>query len=154
MKNIDVRQGILLKKSLGLSKYARTRPLLDSMMVSSISELYFKHKVLFLDQIKKNEMCNMTYIALSAYTETAPRISGSFFGQLIELRRVIGGEIDGVPSGDLIVTLADRFKSDKNELVEKIKNLFKNWSYNKQATEQLRKLLWVGGDSCDLMTIT
>ena len=51
-KELDVRQRILLKNSLGLSKYSRTRPLLDSLGIESITQLYFKFNILFF-QLKK-----------------------------------------------------------------------------------------------------
>lgn len=47
LKKCDVRQGLLIKMALGISKYARSRPLFEALNIESITKLYYKHKVLF-----------------------------------------------------------------------------------------------------------
>ena len=51
----DKRQNILIKRSIGLSKFAKTTPLFNCLKIESIRELYLKHKIFLLKQLNKNE---------------------------------------------------------------------------------------------------
>ena len=54
LKNLDIRQNILLKTALGLPKRIKTSPLLDAMKISRLSELYLQFKLSFMKQIRSN----------------------------------------------------------------------------------------------------
>ena len=50
----DSHQATLIKNNIGLSKFSRSTPLLKALRIDTISYLYYKFKLIFLDQIKKN----------------------------------------------------------------------------------------------------
>ena len=54
LKRFDSRQATLLKSLVGLSKYARSTPLLLALKVSSITQLYHKMKLVYLKQLQAN----------------------------------------------------------------------------------------------------
>ena len=66
LKNINTRQGILLKLSLGLPKFSRNTLLFRALGVLSINELYTKSKIQFLKQIKKNGLAHALYMNVSS----------------------------------------------------------------------------------------
>ena len=55
LKELNIRQNILIKNSLGLTKFVRTTPLLTALEIKSIEELYFKHKILLFEQLRFND---------------------------------------------------------------------------------------------------
>ena len=55
LKELNIRQNILIKNSLGLTKFLRTTPLLNALQIKSVEELYFKHKILLFKQFRFND---------------------------------------------------------------------------------------------------
>ena len=52
----NIRQNILIKRAIGLNKYCKTTPLMNSLKIESIKEVHHKHKVYLYKQITLNEL--------------------------------------------------------------------------------------------------
>ena len=56
INSLNIRQNILIKRSIGISKFSKTKPLFQCLKIESIQQIYLKHKVFFYKQIMKNEI--------------------------------------------------------------------------------------------------
>ena len=56
LTNLNIRQNILIKRAIGISKYCKTKPLFQCLRVESVFQIYSKHKLFFYKQIKKNDL--------------------------------------------------------------------------------------------------
>jgi hypothetical protein len=61
LEMLNVRQNLLVKRTLGLTKYARTSPLFKVLQIESIKALYMKHKIFMYKQVKSNELSNHVF---------------------------------------------------------------------------------------------
>ena len=57
LNELELRQNMLLKQTLGIKKYGRVKPMNECLKVESIRQIYFKHKIFFLQQLKANSLC-------------------------------------------------------------------------------------------------
>ena len=57
LKEFDIRQNILIKRFIGLSKFTKTKPLNKALKLESIRQIYYKHKIFFVKQIFNNQLC-------------------------------------------------------------------------------------------------
>ena len=67
LKEFDIRQNILLKNSIGLSKFCRTTPLFNVLKIERIEELYLKHKLYFYKQIENYKLTKDVINYLTKY---------------------------------------------------------------------------------------
>jgi hypothetical protein len=51
VNELNIRQNILIKHSIGLSKFVRTTPLFTALRIKSIMHLIYQHKLCFVRQI-------------------------------------------------------------------------------------------------------
>ena len=58
---INTRQNILLKNAFGFSKYCKTTSLLNAINIKSKLQLYDEYKIIFLMQIKRNQLTKNIY---------------------------------------------------------------------------------------------
>lgn len=59
--SFNIRQNILIKRSICLNNYVRTKPLFKCPKIESIEQIYLKHKIFLYKQIKMNELTNEIY---------------------------------------------------------------------------------------------
>ncbi len=67
LNHIDLRQNQLVKNTLVISKYAHGKSLLVALNKDSIYHPYYKYKILFIKQIRKNELTFELYKHLSIF---------------------------------------------------------------------------------------
>ena len=65
LREYDIWQNIILKQSIGISKYSHTTALINVLNVERIEEIYIKHKVYFLKQIQTYTLTSEIYSFLS-----------------------------------------------------------------------------------------
>ena len=82
IKKLNIRQNILIKNTLGLSRYCKTTPLLFSLKIKSILQLYEEYKILFLKQINQNILTKNIYSFLVAKYEIVNPPRESYFNIL------------------------------------------------------------------------
>ena len=117
IKQLQSRQALIIKMALGLSKYCRNSPLLEALNISSIIELYYKFKYLFIGQLKNH------WVAYSLYKEVMKSCDkkstkASFCVQMIEIESFLITEQDRLG-------MIDIFKISKKEALDRIRNRFK-----------------------------
>lgn len=122
LRSLESRQSVILKMAMNLSKFSRSRPLLEAMGVSSVLELYYKFKFLFLGQIKMNQ------IAFSVFNELRrckPKrgIRDSYIGQLEELTSVLGKHPEGIENKKVVEIIKNKFSCGNQGLVDSIRSV-------------------------------
>jgi len=143
LKQLDIRQGILIKSFLGLSKFSRTRPLLDALCISSITDLYLKFKILFVKHIENNDLVFTVFGKLKEHYARFKTSRLSYFDQLIECSKIIESEIIGVPKNELLVKLRTKTECSNSGLVDSIRFLLYNHENFPNFKDELRGLVWV-----------
>ena len=58
INELEIRQNLLLKRAVGVKKFARFKPMLESIKVESVEQVYMKYKIYFLKQIRQSKICN------------------------------------------------------------------------------------------------
>ena len=110
LKAFNIRQSILIKRSIGISKYSKTTPLIEALKIQSIQELYTRHKIYFYKQIQKNELTNDVFNYLKSFYSTQINAPKSSFVNQLEIV-------------DKIVNIANCHMKQKATL-EKIEKIF------------------------------
>ena len=82
LKELNTTQSTLIKMNLGLSKYARSSALLDTVRIESVKQLYYKFKLLFI-----KPFTNTLLEFLDEYYFEKECPSQSFIGPHIENKR-------------------------------------------------------------------
>lgn len=142
LKQLDMRQNILIKMALGLSKYSRTKPLFDALNISPITELYYKFKYLFRNQINNNFLVLSVFNELNKYYSESKIPKNSYIKQIKELDKVVENALN-MKKEEFLLKLRDKFKSDNLGLVDSIRYILLGYSSNEAARSLLRGLLWV-----------
>ncbi|CAF0931715.1 unnamed protein product [Brachionus calyciflorus] len=65
LKELDTRQNILIKRMIGLKKFTHITPLNEALKLESVSQIYYKHKVFFLEQLLRNQSCKDVLLFLT-----------------------------------------------------------------------------------------
>jgi len=122
LKELDTRQNILIKRSIGLNKFTRSRSLNEALKLESISELYFKHKLFFLKQINNNNLCrNLFKIVKQDSIFKFKREDSSFLKQLSSVENEIKIDCQDYPSSFSIGLVHDLFLCKNKGIVDSIK---------------------------------
>ena len=82
LKELDTRQNILVKNTIGISKFTRTKPLYCALKLESISQVYLKHKVFFLSQILGNYICREVFLTIRKMNRVSTGVDTSYNKQL------------------------------------------------------------------------
>jgi hypothetical protein len=128
---------------LGLSKYSRTRPLLDALHISSITELYLKFKCLFAKQIKNNSLVSEIFDEIKSLHPKFKISKLSYVTQFMECGKELGIDILNTKKKDLLCKLSTEFGCPDTELVDSIRSLLYNHENCPNYRDELRSLVWV-----------
>ena len=143
LKKLDIRQGILIKSALGLSRYSRTRPLLDALDIMSITQLYFKFKYLLLPQLRRNWITDSVRSKLEEYYRIVKKPRSSYFHQVQELQKVIGISVEEVRRDEIVKLLKSKLGSPNLGLVDSIRYVVSIYGELSDARGLLAGLVWV-----------
>ena len=122
LKRFDSRQATLLKSLVGLSKYARSTPLLLALKVSSITQLYHKMKLVYLKQLQANILTYNILGFLRAQYASIGAPSHSAIHQLGETAKLLNVDIHSTNYMTCSNLLDTHFFTCENELVFKTSN--------------------------------
>ena len=64
LRELNTTQASLNKMNLKVSKYTKSSPLLDTLRIESIKNLYYKFKILFVKQLRMISFTNSLYMLL------------------------------------------------------------------------------------------
>jgi hypothetical protein len=87
LNELDTRQNLLLKRILGLQKYTHISPLNEALRIESISQIYCKHKIFFLEQIMRSPLCKKIFFCVRENQSNLTKKSTSFCAQLNRIER-------------------------------------------------------------------
>ena len=84
LKEINIRQNLMIKKTIGINKYCRMKPINMALKLESINQIYLKHKMYFLSQIWNNNLCKKIFLELynDMHIKSFSRCDTSFCKQL------------------------------------------------------------------------
>jgi len=120
LRQLEIRQGTILKMALNLTKYSRTRPLLEAMDVSPVLELYYKFKFLFVTQVKANWIAYSVLLELKKI-KWRKGIRDSFLGQLEELTSIVGCCPETLDKKEAISRIRRKFGCGNEGLVDSVR---------------------------------
>jgi hypothetical protein len=144
MKQLETRQGLLIKNVLGLSKYSRNSPLLDALSISKITKLYYKFKFLFRTQIKKNYFVENFYSKLKTHYLTVKPPKQSYINQYNELSKIINTvNLNEINRKDFYSKLELIFSEKNKGLVDSVRFIVHRYDELPYSNELLRGLLRV-----------
>ncbi len=121
LRHLESRQSLILKMALGLSKFSRSRPLIEAMDVSPLLELYYKFKYLFLGQVKTNRLTASVFLELRIM-KPKRGISDSYLGQLGELSSILGRCPETLGKKELLVRIKSKFGCENQGLVDSVRS--------------------------------
>jgi hypothetical protein len=90
LNEYNMRQNILLKQAVGLSKYALSTPLLNVLKVEKISEIYLKHKFYFYKQIMHNDLTRNVFSYLNEFYSPGKSKKHSYISQISNVDMQVG----------------------------------------------------------------
>ena len=67
LRELNSMQASLVKMNLGLSKFAKSSPLLDALRIESVKHLYHKFKILFVKQLQQIPFTNHLFKYLKEF---------------------------------------------------------------------------------------
>ena len=108
LNKINIRQNILIKNTFGLSKYCKTKPLMKSIGIKSIQQLYEEYKLLFLKQIKRNSFTKGIYETLLCKYEQIMPTKESYINILNQICIKYGFEIEFINPKDILNDIRDQ----------------------------------------------
>ena len=82
LKELDTRQNILIKNTIGISKFTHTKPLYSALKLESITQIYLKHKVFFLNQILNNNLSREVFLTIRKLHVASTSTDSSYNKQL------------------------------------------------------------------------
>ena len=86
INEVNIRQNILIKNTIGLSKFVKTTPLFTALRIKSIKHLLWEHKISFVVQLCKVDYTKKIYEYLNDYYKYQPMPTDSFFKSLSKIR--------------------------------------------------------------------
>jgi len=139
LKELDTRQSILIKRSVGLSKYAKTKPLINCLRVESIQQLYYKNKIFFVKQILKNELTFNIFNFLNEYYKNSSN-KNSFVKQVSDVNYITGVENCLINLNETIRIIENLFKIENLGLLNSIQFIIDFFFINRNYIDMYKSL--------------
>ena len=90
LKQLNVRQNILIKNILGIKYYAQIKPLLNELKIEQIEQLYFKHKIFGMRQLINNDFTFNIFVYINRFYDDVKQCGkNSFVSQLNDLKKLL-----------------------------------------------------------------
>lgn len=141
LEDFNIRQNILIKRSIGLNKYSRTTPLFKCLKIESIQQLYEKHKIFMFEQVKSNMVTNEVFKKLKCLCASGVLTlkEESIIGQLDEISKQIGYEC--TTNVNMSIKSIENIKECLNlGLLDSINFILDNFQKNYFLTESIKLL--------------
>ena len=144
---INTRQNILLKNTFGFSKYCKTTPLLNAINIKSILQLYDEYKIIFLKQIKRNQLTKNIYdFLLLKYNSGIRPSRESYFNILKQLCIKYKLDFVNINIKTSIEIINCNYASSNDGLVDSLRFLISktgSTSFDEQSLTLMKLLLTV-----------
>ena len=115
-----MRQNTLVKSAIGISKFCHSKSLFDILKLSSIREIYMKHKVLFNYQLKQNTLTHSINQYLVSYYALSKPMRLSFYSQLNSVNRVINPNLAVGNKKEQLELIRGQFKCQNAGLLDSV----------------------------------
>ena len=127
LSRLDLRQNVLVKNMLGIRHISRTRPLFNELKIESIKQLYFKHKVFGLKQMRHDDLSNDILLYLEKYYNGMTPTKQSFISQLNKTRDFAGCELGSIKN--LLNSIDGKFMCNDQEMRSNISCILDNFNF-------------------------
>ena len=141
LRELNSMQASLVKMNLGLSKFAKSSPLLDALRIESVKQLYHKFKILFVKQLQQIPFTNHLFKYLKEFYSDKNTPLQSFVQQTKETSKLISMDIVESPTKTCLEGLREHCQSTSEEFKNKILNLCTMMSENKQLSWYYRNII-------------
>ena len=141
LRELNSMQASLVKMNLGLSKFAKSSPLLDALRIESVKHLYHKFKILFVKQLQQIPFTNHLFKYLKEFYSDKNTPLQSFVQQTKETSKLISMDIVESPTKTCLEGLREHCQSTSEEFKNKILNLCTMMSENKQFSWYYRNII-------------
>jgi hypothetical protein len=146
-KNFNTRQSLLLKNSLSISKYSKTKPLLKCLKIEAIEQIYQKHKLFFHKQILANRFTFHIFKHLESYHSIENKRNiikiddDSYINQIQILNKIIKVDscINNIRESN--AKIENLYSCENSGLIDTINYLIYNFVNNGRKYEFLIKYL-------------
>jgi len=146
LRELNVRQNILVKSGLGLNYYCRTKPLFHALKIEQLTQLYLKHKLFFLRQIYLNRLTRDVFGFLDGFyhyfkSDQIPK--ETFTSQLLEVEKFISEEVSIMNYKKMVDDINNKFRFNDTELNNEIKKCIDEYKIDEfyKMTKKLNFLL-------------
>jgi hypothetical protein len=139
VNELNIRQNILIKHSIGLSKFVRTTPLFTALRIKSIMHLIYQHKLCFVRQIFNVTTTRGFYYYLEEfYKNNTPGVD-SFFKYYKKITEICEIEETLIDKNKIKEKLSRYFQynNDGNGLIDSIRTTLNRFVSHNNSKEQL-----------------
>ena len=127
--SFNIRQNILIKRAIGISKFCKTTPLFQVLKIESMEQLYAKHKIFCYRQIKNNQMTSEILNYLRQHYENNVISEHSFVKQLRKVDEQINSTDCCSNTKDSIKKIEQLYKCENTGLTDSLKFIIEYKSY-------------------------
>ena len=120
LKEYNIRQNILLKHSIGLSKHSVSTPLLNVLKVEKISEIYCKYKLFFYKQLMMNGLTRNVFNELKEHYANKICPKTSYIKQLANVDLQVGFSTSMECIKKSLFILSEKFKCKNQGLCDSL----------------------------------
>jgi hypothetical protein len=121
LNEYDIRQNLLLKRAFSIKKFSRFGPMLEAVKVESIEQIYLKHKVFFLKQLRQNILCNELLVYLRENYDYFEQKNTSYTKQMNNLEKKIHINLSEYNPKTAIEMIEHLLKCSNSGLVDSVK---------------------------------
>ena len=136
LSELDTRQNLLIKRIIGLKKFTHVSPLYDALKLESVSEIYFKHKIYFLEQLMRCPLCKEVFLFIRGSQSTSDKKNTSFCIQLNRLEKRLFINCLEYESKIVKALISFSFKSVKMGLVDSVKFVVSSITYYMETNQE------------------
>ena len=86
INEVNIRQNILIKNTIGLSKFVRSTPLFTALRIKTFNHLLWEHKLSYITQLCKVDFTKKIYENLNEYYNYHHKPTDSFVKSLAKIR--------------------------------------------------------------------
>ena len=123
IKEFNIRQNMMLKQAIGLSKFALSTPLLNALKVEKITEVYMKQKLYFYKQIMSNKLTKQVFNCIKEFYPRNKAPKESYLKQLELVNMQIGFSVSLETYKKSLSDLSNIFLCKNKGLVDSVCSL-------------------------------
>ena len=141
LESVNIRQNILIKRSIGLSKFVKTTPLFNCLKIESIKQIYMKHKIFAYNQLQRNQTTKELFREFKVMYDIGiiAKSNQSLFKQLEDISKEFGLEYAN-NSSSMIKVIDNLVKCTNTGLVDSVKFLIVNLNSDNQFSMNIKLL--------------